>query len=511
MRRGSRGSARRVPLFWPLVFALGATGCVVNLTSGDGPPVSPAASAPTPTAEASTSSTPAPSEVATAVVLVVQQDATGTSGCFGSGTLIDAAGTIVTNFHVVEVTDQCDYERLVIGMSASEKAAPDLRYVARVHAYDADLDLAVLKITATLDGGPVSDPLPFVELGDSDDVHIGDALHVYGYPGIGGATITSTPGEVSGFTASAEVAGSAWIKTSAMMAGGNSGGLAADSQGRMVGIPTRAGAADADDIVDCRRADTNKDGFIDAADGCVPVGGFINSVRPVNLARALIGEAATSDAVPTSRLTRRAPDSDASPQLSAPVFAAGADVDSQPIGVATSFPSGADRVCLFYDYQGTGAVTTWESVWTRDQAAVGEAGIADTWTHGDSGTTWFCTGALDGLPLEDGLWEVQIYLDGEPDASLTRSVFVGDGHDEVEMIVSSSLDRDVCILNLSPSKATSWQGNLLSPETVLAPGGSLTLELPAGTYDVLARDCDGIELVDLRQEDVMDGAVITLG
>lgn len=493
-----------------LVVALTATGCVVRLTPTVMPPQSSAESTSSPTTPQTSPTGPAPSQLATAVVLVVQLDASGSPGCYGSGTLIDEVGTIVTNFHVVEVTDDCDYERIAIGMSASEKTAPDLRYVASVHAVDVDLDLAVLRITSAIDGGPVSGPLPFVELADSDEVHIGDELHVYGYPGIGGATITSTPGEVSGFTESADAPGSAWIKTSATMAGGNSGGLAADSHGHMVGIPTRAGAADADDIVDCRRADTNDDGFIDEADGCVPVGGFINSLRPVNLALPLIRRAATSLAIPIGDLSQPMPEVDAAPRLSGLVFATGVDPDLQPIGGAASFPSGTDRLCAVYDFEGTAAVESWESVWTRDKDVVHEAGIADTWSFGDSGTTWFCTGSRDEIPLADGLWELKLYQDSDPDSALTGSVYVGDGHDVVEVDVWNSLEQDVCVLNVAPTAATSWQGDLLGPDEILASGETRTLSLPAGDYDLRALACDGTEL-SRSSGTVAGGAELVLG
>ena len=93
------------------------------------------------------------------------------------------------------------------------------RYVALVHAFDADLDLAVLRVATGLDG-PVSERLPFVEVGDSDEVGLGHPITVLGYPGIGGKTITLTGGQVSGFLGSDRVADPrAWIKTSTTMAG----------------------------------------------------------------------------------------------------------------------------------------------------------------------------------------------------------------------------------------------------------------------------------------------------
>jgi hypothetical protein len=57
----------------------------------------------------------------------------------------------------------------------------------------------------------------------------------------------------------------------------------------LIGIPTQLGYGGEDQYVDCRPlADTNRDGIVDENDDCVPVGGFINALRPVNLAIPMI-------------------------------------------------------------------------------------------------------------------------------------------------------------------------------------------------------------------------------
>ena len=55
-------------------------------------------------------------------------------------------------------------------------------------------------------------------------------------------------------------------------------------------MPTQVGSGDLEGaIVDCRPlADTNRDGYVDDYDTCVPTGGFINALRPVNLATSII-------------------------------------------------------------------------------------------------------------------------------------------------------------------------------------------------------------------------------
>ena len=73
--------------------------------------------------------------------------------------------------------------------------------------------------------------------------------------------------------------------------------MAADGEGYLIGIPTQLGYGGDDQYVDCRvLVDTNRDGIIDDRDSCVPTGGFINALRPINLAMPLI-EAASQGRV----------------------------------------------------------------------------------------------------------------------------------------------------------------------------------------------------------------------
>ncbi len=213
-------------------------------------------------------------------------------GWTGSGTIISSGGMILTNAHVILSDGAYQVSELVICLTNEPDELPEPTYIAEVLQADADLDLAVIQIVSDLDGNPV-DPadlnLPAVPLGDSDALQLGDAITILGYPGIGGETITLTRGEVAGFTAEAGYGNRAFIKTSATIAGGNSGGLAANASGQIIGIPTEVGYGGEGDVVDCRPlADTNRDGVINDNDDCIPIGGYINALRPIALALPLI-------------------------------------------------------------------------------------------------------------------------------------------------------------------------------------------------------------------------------
>ena len=261
--------------------------------------------APTPTATPTAEAVPF-----RAVVQIVALDADGQPLWTGSGTLVDADGLILTNAHIVlpgpGETPPAD---LLVLMTQQEDRPPTPRFYAQVLQADPDLDLAVLRIVRDLDGNPV-DPaslgLPTISLGDADALRLGDELVILGYPGIGGNTITLTKGEVAGFTGEEPYGPRAFIKTTATLAGGNSGGAALDAHGRLVAVPTLLGAGSkVDEVVDCRvLVDTNHDGVVDDEDACVPIGGFINALRPVNLAEPLLAAARRGEvAIPTPQPT----------------------------------------------------------------------------------------------------------------------------------------------------------------------------------------------------------------
>ena len=224
----------------------------------------------------------------------------------GSGTIVSPDGLILTNNHLIApagVNDklaeleqqlaaegknahlEVEPDRFMVALSDG-RHLPEPRYLAWVAATDPDLDLAVLKIDADRDGVPIDGAelsLFAAPLGDSDLVNLGDPVHVFGFPAIGSGSLTYTTGVVSGFLFEEGIDGTAWINSDAVTSGGNSGGAALNSTGQLIGIPTSGSA------LDCRVGDTNRDGTIGPEDvGCLPTGGSLTQLRPINLALPLL-------------------------------------------------------------------------------------------------------------------------------------------------------------------------------------------------------------------------------
>lgn len=239
---------------------------------------------------------PIPWQAVVQIEAIVNVDGNKKTGWTGSGTIISSDGLILTNAHVVLSDRFYRVEDLIVSLTVASDAPPVRSYYASIVQADEDLDLAIIKPYQDINGYNLDYSLlnlPFVPLGDSNKLDLGEPLVILGYPGIGGETITLTRGEVSGFTAESPYGNRAYIKTSATIAGGNSGGLAVNEHGELIGVPTAVGTGDEGDaVVDCRALmDTNRDGYIDDQDSCVPTGGFINALRPINLASDIIASA----------------------------------------------------------------------------------------------------------------------------------------------------------------------------------------------------------------------------
>ena len=165
----------------------------------------------------------------------------------GSGSIIDARGYVLTNFHVVGNTTpgigapgtlfNPDNE-VQIAMVTSAREAAQSRYIGRVVRADARLDLALIRIVSDSTGNPLPRGTRFsaIQLATTSGLRPGSRLFAFGFP-LGVHTINVTSGEMSGFQMNSrdEVA---WIRTDAEFNPGNSGGMLLDRRGRLIAVPT---------------------------------------------------------------------------------------------------------------------------------------------------------------------------------------------------------------------------------------------------------------------------------
>ncbi|MDP9302707.1 MAG: serine protease, partial [Actinomycetota bacterium] len=399
---------------------------------------------------------PKPQELARSVV-EVQMMIRGEEVAHGSGTVISKDGLILTNAHVATPDPLWGIDDLVIAVTERPREAPVPMYHADVVASDPDLDLALLRPVTTLDGDPYTPgDLRPVTIGDSGDVRLGDKIWVLGYPSIGGTTVTITDGLVSGFNSDANVEGRAWIKTDATIAGGNSGGMALNKDGELIGVPTIAGATVGMDVTDCRRIqDTNQDGLLNEHDSCIPIGGFLNGIRPVNLARSMILEALSDDGgEPTVEPEPVPKDFDVNGVRFRSLRFEDVTPEGQPASSSISLPSGTTRVCAWWRYRGMAEGVRWDAVWALDGVVQEDFSAVDqTWPGGADGNYWVCLNDEEGV--DEGTWDLSLNVEGEWVSG--GFVNVGDQFAPVDVTVrNGSTDTTVCYLFVAPVVATSW-------------------------------------------------------
>lgn len=139
----------------------------------------------------------------------------------GSGVIVTHDGYILTNNHVVENVDE-----VKVALTGSGEQFP-----AKIIGTDPKTEVAVLKIEGN--------DLPFIELGDSENIEVGDLVLAVGNPFGIGQTVTMGMISALGRNRRAlDLDYQDFIQTDAAINPGNSGGPLVDAEGRLIGLNT---------------------------------------------------------------------------------------------------------------------------------------------------------------------------------------------------------------------------------------------------------------------------------
>lgn len=139
----------------------------------------------------------------------------------GTGFIVDKNGYILTNNHVIEKAD-----RIRVKLNGEDE-----EYRGKVIGYDAETDLAVLKIDAKR-------PLAPVQIGNSDGVVVGDWAVAIGSPFGLQATVTAGIVSATGRDLPTSQQFQHFLQTDAAINPGNSGGPLLNIRGEVIGINT---------------------------------------------------------------------------------------------------------------------------------------------------------------------------------------------------------------------------------------------------------------------------------
>lgn len=145
-------------------------------------------------------------------------------GSQGSGTVIDSSGIILTNKHVIAGTLGC-----LVGFINDFNDEPYFgeRQIADILKVSSNQDVAILKIR-----NPQNKKLTSIDIAKGNsNLRLGTKITIYGYPAKFGTNITYTSGDFSGTDGS-------YLKTTAILEYGNSGGGSYLKDGTFIGIPS---------------------------------------------------------------------------------------------------------------------------------------------------------------------------------------------------------------------------------------------------------------------------------
>lgn len=198
---------------------------------------------------------------ATAFVAIVD----GTQICaFGSGAFLGDGTYVITNEHVVSLSGlPAGCTKLYVAFGNDPSSEPDSWYEADVLWADVADDLAILRV---LDLEP---NLATALAPNYEKLSLGSEVRVFGFPDVGGPTLTLTKGIISGFLNDDGM----FYKVSAAINAGNSGGPVLDSNGRLIGIATAVNRSEV----------TCEDSTV-----CYSDGTNVGLVRPIEVAQAAI-------------------------------------------------------------------------------------------------------------------------------------------------------------------------------------------------------------------------------
>ncbi len=143
----------------------------------------------------------------------------------GSGVIYTADGYIITNYHVIGDAVKSSNSKIDVFIGNDKSKS----YPATVVGYNISCDLAVIKINAS--------GLTPIELGDSDQLNVGQYVVTIGAPGGLEFMGSVTYGIISGINRTVSTNSSLkLIQTDAAINPGNSGGALLDAQGKLIGI-----------------------------------------------------------------------------------------------------------------------------------------------------------------------------------------------------------------------------------------------------------------------------------
>jgi len=209
-----------------------------------------------------------------------------------SGVIISSDGLVLTSARAVLGTRAYPVTDLIIGLQTAPGTPPVDAYLASIVQVDEERDAALIKPRSDLLGYPIAPgalSLPALPTAGDASVLPGEELHLFGFGQNPDALLSELTAAAAGLEPEDGSAPLQAVLTGLPSAGDYFGWAALNGRGELIGLASKPNRRVEEECGALR--DTNRDGTLDEQDACLPAGGNLNRLIPIQALAGMLDAA----------------------------------------------------------------------------------------------------------------------------------------------------------------------------------------------------------------------------
>jgi len=215
-----------------------------------------------------------------------------------SGVIISSDGLVLTSARAVLGTRAYPVTDLIIGLQTAPGTPPVDAYLASIVQVDEERDAALIKPRSDLLGYPIAPgalSLPALPTAGDASVLPGEELHLFGFGQNPDALLSELTAAAAGLEPEDGSAPLQAVLTGLPSAGDYFGWAALNGRGELIGLASKPNRRVEEECGALR--DTNRDGTLDEQDACLPAGGNLNRLIPIQALAGMLDAAWAGEVV----------------------------------------------------------------------------------------------------------------------------------------------------------------------------------------------------------------------
>ena len=209
-----------------------------------------------------------------------------------SGVMVSSDGLVLTSARAVLGTRAYPVTDLIIGLQTAPGTPPVDAYLASIVQVDEERDAALIKPRSDLLGYPIAPgalSLPALPTAGDASVLPGEELHLFGFGQNPDALLSELTAVAAGLEPEDGSAPLQAVLTGLPSAGDYFGWAALNGRGELIGLASKPNRRVEEECGALR--DTNRDGTLDEQDACLPAGGNLNRLIPIQALAGMLDAA----------------------------------------------------------------------------------------------------------------------------------------------------------------------------------------------------------------------------